>query len=118
MIQRSFKINVNNNKASSEKHIVLYKGDNGLLLRLTFDNFNFVLNQIDNINCSIINVLTGKTVSLENLKLNNGIILPIGHDGLVLDEIGNYQVQLHIYDNEGARISIPPFNIEVKDTIY
>lgn len=118
MITRKFTINVNNNSASSNPKIVLYKGDLGLLLNLTLSGFNFNVDVKSKVHASVYNGANLLT-TLKNIPLNeNTIILSVNNGGISTLITGIYHIQLHLFDENNNRISVPPFDIEIRDTIY
>ena len=120
MIIRNVNIRIDDNiTRSTPRTIVLYEGDNGILLKITIQKFKYDLSEIGRIDASIFNVDTAKQVILTNLQYTDKkeIILPIYENNLVLDQIGKYQIHLHIYDTKLNRISTPIFEIVCKKPI-
>lgn len=125
-IHQSLVLKVSGKTAKISKPVYLYMGDGGVILDIEIQNKDFKIGAMD----SSTNMVTEN--STETAKMC--ILKPSGeityrhsctiHKGVVrvnidkswideLAEVGEFAIQIHLYDEDGNRITVPPFKFEV-----
>ena len=120
MIIKNVTVTIKNNSTSlKQQSIILYKGDSGLLLTINIQGFKFKISSIGRIDATIVNKSTAKLTTIPDLRFTDDtVLLPLNEEGLILNEEGTHQVQLHIYDPNFNRISTPSFDIICREPIH
>ena len=127
-ISKDLEIKISGDKAAFTEKFYIYQNDRGIELNIRINTYKLL---ISNGAASLLDGLEGGTCGVIILKPNGQVVGRSGlsiTDGAIkfvidhdltndLDDIGMYQVQFHLYDNEDNRITIPPVSFEVKDLI-
>ena len=123
-IVKELEIKISNDQASFNEKFYVYQNDRGIDLKIKVKLSKLQISS----SVSFVSELEGARAGAVILKPNGEII---GRDNLVvdgdyiifsidhsltdeLDEVGNYKIQFHLYDNSDNRITIPPVDFEVK----
>lgn len=129
MIERTLTVTVSNNTSSLNEKLVFYARDRGILIHFIIKDVKYIFS-----NSSILGSLEpplraeiyalkpdGKSViRFDSVTISNNTVDFMLTESLTdqTDEIGFYTLQIIIYsDNDNARLAIPPFQFEVKETL-
>lgn len=123
MIKRKIKMNIDNDEATFDGKVVLYKNDGDVSLLVEMVNLDYSFGNKKGLRSSYINAVilkpNGETVLLENLKImnENTVVMNIDNEMINEDmEVGKYLVQFRIYDSpkKENRVSLPIVTFEIK----
>lgn len=126
MINREVTCTVKGRKTVLSEDIFLYKGDGSVQLlfnvvdyKYRFDPENMVQKAaIKTTNMTIVKPNKTSFKTNRTQCLDDQVVFNVARDLLdEQDEVGIYQIQIHLFDLENNRITIPPFNITILDTI-
>ena len=129
MIERTLTVTVNNSTSSLNEKLVFYARDRGILIHFIIKDVKYMFS-----NSTILGSLEpplraeiyalkpdGKTViKFDSVTISNNTVDFVLTETLTdqADEIGFYTLQIIIYsDSDNARLAIPPFQFEVKETL-
>ena len=124
-ITKDLEIKINGDKAAFTEKFYIYQNDRGIELNIKVSVPKL---QISKRNTSFLTEFEGSSGGARILKPNGSVIdqnnihisdnfikFTINHELTDdLDEIGIYKIQLHLYDGNDNRITIPPVEFEVK----
>jgi len=127
-ITKDLKIKINGDKAAFTENFYIYQNDRGVELNIKVSmpklkiskRTTSLLAELDGATGGAIIVKpNGDVVMGKNVFVSNDILkFTIDHELTDdLDEIGMYQIQFHLYDDQNNRITIPPVEFEVKQLI-
>ena len=129
-IKRDVKVVIVNEESKLQEHIYVYQNDRGidLYFDIVENKFTFTGTQSENIisrNAEI--MYAGLTVRKPDGTGFFRPILPIEENRVIFriehehtndfEEIGMYELQIHLYDKFDNRVSLPPFKLEVKPLV-
>ena len=133
MISRDLTITVNNNTASLSEPVTVYRGDRGIVLNCKIMQYKFKFNRsslenVINRSTGIVyaRVLVHRPSATECFEVpmaavdNDIVVITITKEWLDEEiEIGTYKLQIQLYgeDYENERITIPPVEFNVEDTL-
>lgn len=126
MINREVTCTVKGRTTVLSEDIFLYKGDGSVQLlfnvvdyKYRFDPENMVQKAaIKTTNMTIVKPNKTSFKTNRTQCLDDQVVFNVARDLLdEQDEVGIYQIQIHLFDLENNRITIPPFNITILDTI-
>ena len=130
MIYRDITVTVQGKTCRLDAPVYLYKGDGSVVFNITIQDLSYKFGRLlttgnivtDSIRYADISVLkpdgTTSFVIPHCQKKDNMIELVMRPQYMNdLNECGIYSFQIHLYDEQSRRITIPPFNFEVIDTI-
>ena len=128
MITKNINLTIQGEEAVLSQKIVLFRNDDGIRLQFKIQQtqYKFDKTPIDLVNvfnAQSSNILVVKpnkqyfTTELEDI--NNNIVVFVINKDMVdeLEELGEYNLQIHLYDNSNNRLTLPPVKFLVKDTI-
>ena len=132
MIYRDITVTVQGKTCRLDAPVYLYKGDGSVVFNITIQDLSYKFGRLlttgnlvtDSIRYADISVLKpdGTTSFViphcqkkDNINTIELVMRPQYMNDL--NECGIYSFQIHLYDEQGRRITIPPFNFEVIDTI-
>ena len=128
MITKNINLTIQGEEAVLSQKIVLFRNDDGIRLQFKIQQtqYKFDKTPIDLVNvfnAQSSNILVVKpnkqyfTTELEDIN-NNIVVFVINKDMIdELEELGEYSLQIHLYDNSNNRLTLPPVKFLVKDTI-
>ena len=133
MISRDLTITVNNNTASLSEPVTVYRGDRGIVLNCKIMQYKFKFNRsslenVINRSTGIVyaRVLVHRPSATDCFEVpmaavdNDIVVITITKEWLDEEiEIGTYKLQIQLYgeDYENERITIPPVEFNVEDTL-
>lgn len=122
-IKREVILTINGSKSSVDSKIFVYRNDRGIDLHINIQNFQYVIETLS----TPVRVASARVLKPDKLNyfdvdtldvIGNDIIFTITGDMTdELAEIGTYSVQIHLYDELGNRVTIPPFDFYVRTLI-
>lgn len=128
MITKNINLTIQGEEAVLSQKIVLFRNDDGIRLQFKIQQtqYKFDKTPIDLVNvfnAQSSNILVVKpnkqyfTTELEDI--NNNIVTFVINKNMIdeLEELGEYNLQIHLYDNSNNRLTLPPVKFLVKDTI-
>ena len=128
MITKNISLTIQGEEAVLSQKIVLFRNDDGIRLQFKIQQtqYKFDKTPIDLVNvfnAQSSNILVVKpnkqyfTTELEDI--NNNIVVFVINKDMVdeLEELGEYGLQIHLFDGYNNRLTIPPVKFLVKDTI-
>ena len=130
MIYRDVIVTVQGKTCRLDAPVYLYKGDGAITFNIHLQELSYKFGKLlttgnlvtDSIKYADITVLKPDGVTsftIPHAQKKDNIIELVMRPQFMndLDECGIYSFQIHLYDAEHRRISIPPFDFEVIDTI-
>jgi hypothetical protein len=118
-IKRNVTLTIKDSKTKIDNKIHIYQNDKGIELHITLKSFYFQINPSFIPTARIIKP-NGEEFTIDTLEVLNGnvIMLLITEDMTdELSEIGKYRIQIHLYDPNNNRITIPHFEFYVHPLI-
>lgn len=126
MIERDVKLLAREGSVSLGSDVVIYRGDGQIMLNFEVQDGRYKYraeNLAENINAVKANATlvkaNGEPIRSEmHLVLNNVVQILISKDMIdSLDEVGIFQMQIHLYDADDNRLTLAPFSIKIEDDI-
>ena len=122
MIERDIKTKLTEQNFLLDSNIILFKGDGRIDFKLIIEDKRY---KYDNMytptyyNFTIISPNSKEPLTTEKDIYNNeALVLSFTKDMIdEIEEVGIYYIQTHLYDNDNNCVTLPPFNIEVKDCL-
>ena len=122
-IKREVILTINGSKASLDSKIFVYRNDRGIDLHIQLVNFSYLIETLT----TPVRKASARVLKPDKLNYFDVDTLEVENDEIIftitgsmtdeLAEIGTYSVQIHLYDENGNRISIPPFDFFVRPLI-
>lgn len=121
-IKRNVSVKVLNDVSTLDSKIHIFRNDRGIDLYIKLVNFSFIISKLKTpVREAGATVLKPNNTSFEIDSLSidgENIIFTITHEMTdELQEIGNYKIQLHLYDELDNRISIPYIDFYINPLI-
>lgn len=129
MISRNVTVTVSDESSVSDSKVILYRGDGNIIF-----NFDIQDGRYKYSTQSILETMGSPLSANATMLAPNGEnvfqtpVLPVQENNIVqiavnkdmiddLTEIGTYKFQIHLYSDTKDRITLPPLDFEVSDTI-
>ena len=122
MIERDIKTKITEQKFSLDSSIILFKGDGRIDFRLIIEDKRYKYNNVYTptyYNFTIISPNSKEPLTTKKDIYNNEVLVLSFTKDMIdeIEEVGIYYIQTHLYDNDNNCVTLPPFNIEVKDCL-
>ncbi len=118
-IKRNVTLTIKGGKLKIDNKIHIYQNDRGVELHITLRNFLYIIKPSYIPTARIIKP-SGEEFTIDTLEVVNKetIVFTITQDMTdEFNEIGKYKIQIHLFDEEDNRITIPPFEFQVNPLI-
>lgn len=123
-ISRNVTVTINGTKARVDDKIYVYSNDRGIDLHIKLVNFSYIIRSLDQegvikASARVLKPNRIEYFDIDTLKvIDDTIIFTITQNMTdEFDEIGKYSVQIHLFDLENNRITIPPIDFYVNELI-
>ena len=122
-IQRDVTLTVNGSRSTLDSNIYLYTNDGSITLNIKILNLAYIINSLTSpvriASATVLKPNGNESFTVTNLKVDGDkVIFDIESDMTdEINEVGIYRVQIHLYDDAGNRVTIPPFKFYVKPVI-
>ncbi len=129
-IERHLVLTVDNDKASLNEKVTIYRQDGDLCLCIKVESYKWQFNS--KLRYSLIEETEGFKYASATVLKPDTIGFPVEKSQIVGDEVhieftkemindfievGQWYIQLHLWNETEDRVTIPPFEVTVKDTI-
>lgn len=127
-INRDLRITIKDDLATLDSKLYVYQNDKDIDLYFSLSNYEYKFRQnisdspgLDNVSYCSATIVRPNGTSFKKQPLyivSDRIKFPITQDLTdELTEIGEYKLQFHLYDDTGARVTIPYISFYVKELI-
>lgn len=122
-IKREVVLTVSGSKATLDNKIFVYRNDRGIDLHINLKDFDFIIETLTTpVRSASARVLKPDKLSyfdVDTLEVDGKDIIFTITSGMTdeLSEVGTYSVQIHLYDELGNRVTVPPFDFYVRALI-
>lgn len=121
-IKREVTVTITGAKSSLDGKIIVFRNDRGIDLYLTFKNFDYIISGLETPVMSATATVAKPNgydkFDVELTVIDKTVIFTITNDMTdEMEEVGVYKVQIHFFDRNGNRVSIPPFSFTVEPLI-
>lgn len=128
MIQREITIKITENKTTLNSSIILYRGDGNILFKFNIKDGRYRYYNSSNVLKGINNAKADATIKSSDGEqifytqktpcVDNIVQVIITKDMIdEVTEVGVFYMQIHIYDDDDNRVTLPEFSILVKECI-
>lgn len=125
MIERDVRVTVQENSSMLDSEIILYRGDGNITFNFAIEDKRYRYKAPTNIAKSmnaqlgnaVIKKQDGEILYSDFYEITEDFILPITITKEMIDElteVGTIMIQIHLYDGDSNRLTIPHFIITVK----
>lgn len=122
-ISRNVTVTINGTKATVDSKIHVYSNDRGIDLHINLVNFDYVIRSLNQdvlkASARVLKPNRKEYFDIDTLRVEDKTIIFTITQAMTdeFDEIGRYSVQIHLFDLEGNRITIPPIDFYVNELV-
>mgnify|MGYP004629912847 CR=1 FL=1 len=116
-------VTINGTKATVDSKIHVYSNDRGIDLHINLVNFDYVIRSLNQdvlkASARVLKPNRKEYFDIDTLRVEDKTIIFTITQAMTdeFDEIGRYSVQIHLFDLEGNRITIPPIDFYVNELV-
>ena len=120
---RNVTVTINGTKATVDSKIHVYSNDRGIDLHISLVNFDYVIRSLNQdvlkASARVLKPNRKEYFDIDTLRVEDKTIIFTITQAMTdeFDEIGRYSVQIHLFDLEGNRITIPPIDFYVNELV-